>query len=211
MSTLAKKSIKVDYNELSNAELVVLAQRKDEIALNHLLRRNKRAIINKLYKLAPDWTDTSDLVQEVNIRIWRFIDQLRNPNSFRTWLNQLVVNVFYDELRKRPRDYQIVSLDEPMPGEAGESEQSTRDIKDCSRQPEDVILTNELSEVLSDAMAGISDQFRTVAVLRDVEGLSYEEIAKLTNTELGTVKSRIARARLKIQKRIAPYLSNNAA
>lgn len=209
MSIEVKKANKVDYPELSNAELVVLAQRKDEMALNHLLRRNKRAIINKLYKLAPDWTDTSDLVQEVNIRIWRFINQLRNPNSFRTWLNQLVVNVFYDELRKRPRDFQIVSLDEPMPGDAGE-DSSTRDIKDSSRQPEDVILTNELSEVLNDAMSGISDQFRTVAVLRDVEGLSYEEIAKLTNTELGTVKSRIARARLKIQKKIAPYLSNAA-
>lgn len=196
---------RVDCRELSNTDLVRLAQRKDEQALNELLRRHKKTIINKLYRLAPDWKDTSDLEQEVQIRIWRFIGQLRNPDSFRTWLNQLVVNVFYDELRKRPRDYQIVSLDEPFAGEASD-DCATRDVKDSSQQPDDKLLSDELSAVLEKAMSKISKPFRTVAVLRDVEGLSYEEIANLTGTELGTVKSRIARARMKIQKQILPYL-----
>lgn len=201
---------RVDWRELSNTDLVRFAQQKNEQALNELLRRHKKTIINKLYRLAPDWKDTSDLEQEVQIRIWRFIGQLRNPDSFRTWLNQLVVNVFYDELRKRPRDYQIISLDEPFSGETPE-ESGTRDVKDSSQQPDDKLLSEELSQVLEKAMSKISKPFRTVAVLRDVEGLSYEEIAQLTGTELGTVKSRIARARMKIQKQILPYLREAAA
>lgn len=202
MNTLTKR---VDCRELSNTDLVRLAQKKDEQALNELLKRHKKTITNKLYRLAPDWKDTSDLEQEVQIRIWRFIGQLRNPDSFRTWLNQLVVNVFYDELRKRPRDFQIVSLDEPFAGESAD-DCPTRDVKDGGQQPDDKLLSDELSQVLEKAMSKISKPFRTVAVLRDVEGLSYEEIANLTGTELGTVKSRIARARMKIQKQILPYL-----
>ena len=165
MNTLTKR---VDCRELSNTDLVRLAQKKDEQALNELLKRHKKTITNKLYRLAPDWKDTSDLEQEVQIRIWRFIGQLRNPDSFRTWLNQLVVNVFYDELRKRPRDFQIVSLDEPFAGESAD-DCPTRDVKDGGQQPDDKLLSDELSQVLEKAMSEISKPFRTVAVLRDVD------------------------------------------
>lgn len=197
-----------NFAELPDTELISLCQHQNEAALNELLKRHKCYIINRLYKLAPDLNDQSDLIQEVYIRVWRFIGQLKKPSSFRPWLSQLIKNVFYDELRKRPRNNQIISLDEPLSNDP--SEESTRDIKDCSQQPDDLLLAKELCEVLKEAMKDIPQQFRTAEILRDIEGLSYEEICKVTHAELGTVKSRIARARLKIQEKLAEYLQQCA-
>ncbi|MBY0358262.1 MAG: sigma-70 family RNA polymerase sigma factor [Candidatus Obscuribacterales bacterium] len=199
------KGGKKDYLAMSDTDLIIACQQKDQEAFKYLFKRYESTVIGMIYRLAPDWKDTSDLVQETMIRIWRSIDQLRNPCSFKTWLNQIVTNLFYDELRKRPRQFQIVSLDEPVQTQDG-SDNCTRDIPDKAPQPEGKLLVSELSSALADAMSHIPDQFRKVAVLRDVEGLSYEEIAEITGTRLGTVKSRIARARLKIQEHITPYL-----
>jgi RNA polymerase sigma-70 factor (ECF subfamily) len=208
MNTCAS-SAKTNYANLSVTELVVLSQRNDQMAFTELLKRHNVYIKNRLYKIAPDWSDHSDLIQEIHIRIWRFIGQLRNPASFRTWLSQLITNVFYGELRKRPRDFHVVSLDEPFSNESSE-DNSTRDIEDLSKKPEDVLLAKELTEVLEDAMADVPLQFKTAQLLRDVEGMSYQEIAVITNSELGTVKSRIARARLRIQDKVSSYLADAA-
>jgi len=205
MSTSAS-SAKTNYANLSVTDLVVLSQRKDELALTELLKRHSVYIKNRLFKIAPDWSDHSDLIQEIHIRIWRFIGQLRNPASFRTWLSQLITNVFYGELRKRPRDFHVVSLDEPYSNESSE-DNSTRDIEDHAQKPEDVLLAKELTGILHQAMAEVPLQFKTAQLLRDVEGLSYQEIAVITHSELGTVKSRIARARLRIQDRVSSYLA----
>lgn len=200
---------KLNYKEMTDEELIIACQQRDEVALKHLLNRHRNTIITMFHKLAPDWKDSSDLVQEVFIRIWRYIGQLKNPHSFKTWLHQIVTNLFYDELRKRPRKYQILSIDEPVSFDNG-PERGTRDIIDNSQQPETNLLNSELSDALEKALSSIPAPFRTAAVLRDVEGLSYEEIAQLTDTELGTVKSRISRARLKIQKRLSHYLRDCA-
>jgi RNA polymerase sigma-70 factor (ECF subfamily) len=159
--------------------------------------------------LAPDWTDTSDLAQEVFIRVYRSINNLRNPSSFRSWLTQIVTNLFYDELRKRPRRLPTVSMDEPTDDE--QETDVTRDIIDSSPQPDEKLLSNEMTDVIRKAMMRLPEQFRTSIVLREVEGLSYEEIAVITKTEMGTVKSRIARARTKLQELLKPYLENKTA
>nr|MBP9094414.1 sigma-70 family RNA polymerase sigma factor [bacterium]MBP9811540.1 sigma-70 family RNA polymerase sigma factor [bacterium] len=141
--------------------------------------------------------------------MWRAVPKLKNPYAFKTWLNQIVNNLFYDELRKRPRDTQFVSLDERLTSDTG-SDMGTREIAATAPEPEDRLLTNELSDVLEKAMAKMPPRFRKVAMLRDVEGYSYEQIAQITDTELGTVKSRIARARMKMQRTINAYLQDAA-
>jgi RNA polymerase sigma-70 factor (ECF subfamily) len=207
--TLGLLTKNTNYEEMSDAELVLACQRKDTAALTHLLTRHKRTITGMFYKLAPDWKDTGDLVQEAYIRVWRSIGKLKNPNSFMSWLNKIVTNLFYDELRKRPQNFHMLYIDEPLSNENG-SEKTTRDIADDSQQPEDKVLSGELSKKLAEAIASIPEQFRTAAVLRDIEGLSYEEIAGITRAEIGTVKSRICRARLKLQEHLAPYLKEAA-
>jgi len=195
------------YSQKSDRDLVLACQRREPAAFEELVKRHQRTVYALLYQLAPDWTDTSDLAQEVFIRVWRSINNLRNPSSFKSWLTQIVTNLFYDELRKRPRRLPTVSMDDS--GEDDENPDATKDIPDHSPQPDEKILSNEMSEVIRKAMMRLPEQFRTSIVLREVEGLSYEEIAVITKTEMGTVKSRIARARTKLQELLKPYLESN--
>lgn len=198
------------YSQKSDRDLVIACQRREPAAFEELVKRHQRTVYTLLYQLAPDWSDTSDLAQEVFIRIWRNINNLRNPSSFRSWLTQIVTNLFYDELRKRPRRLPTVSMDDSLESEEG-GEGATRDIPDSSAQPDEIVLNREVSEVIRQAMGRLPEQFRTAIVLREVEGLSYEEIAILTKTEMGTVKSRIARARTKLQEMLRPYLESTSS
>lgn len=195
------------YSQKSDRDLVLACQRREPAAFEELVKRHQRTVYALLYQLAPDWTDTSDLAQEVFIRVWRNINNLRNPSSFRSWLTQIVTNLFYDELRKRPRRLPTVSIDEPIDEE--NTGEVAREIPDQSQGPDEKVLNTEMSEVIRNAMLRLPEQFRTAIVLREVEGLSYEEIGILTNTEMGTVKSRIARARTKLQELLKPYLESS--
>lgn len=199
------------YSQKSDRDLVLACQKRDPAAFEELVKRHQRTVYALLYQLAPDWNDTSDLAQEVFIRVWRSINNLRNPSSFRGWLTQIVTNLFYDELRRRPRRLPTVSMDEGVDPDAEDGESTTRDIPDVSMLPDEKVLNRELSEVIREAMTKLPEQFRTAIVLREVEGLSYEEIAILTKTEMGTVKSRIARARTKLQELLQPYLQRTGS
>lgn len=194
------------YSQKSDRDLVFACQRREPTAFEELVKRHQRTVYALLYQLAPDWTDTADLAQEVFIRIYRSINTLRNPASFRSWLTQIVTNIFYDELRKRPRRVATVSMDESV--DDGEESDSTKDILDESSRPDEKALIQEMSEAIRQAMTKLPEQFRTAIVLREMEGLTYEEIALITKTEMGTVKSRIARARTKLQELLQPYLEN---
>jgi RNA polymerase sigma-70 factor (ECF subfamily) len=199
------------YSQKSDRDLVLACQKREPAAFEELVKRHQRTVYALLYQLAPEWQDTSDLAQEVFIRVWRSINNLRNPGAFRSWLTQIVTNLFYDELRKRPRRVPTISMDDTLE-EGGEetADSHTRDIADNSTLPDERILTRELTEAIREAMTKLPEQFRTAIVLREIEGLSYEEIAILTKTEMGTVKSRIARARLKLQELLKPYLTGSS-
>ncbi|HEY9684423.1 MAG TPA: sigma-70 family RNA polymerase sigma factor [Oculatellaceae cyanobacterium] len=195
---------KEQYYAMSETELVRACQNRNQDAFEALVHRYQRTVYGHLYKLAPDWNDTADLTQEVLIRIWRSLPALRDPRAFRRWLNQLVTNLFYDELRKRPKGATI-SIDESLKSDESE-ENITRDIPDESAMPDEVMQRHELSAAINDAIDKLPCQFRQVIVLRELEGLSYDEIAEITSSEIGTVKSRIARARAKVQNLLEAYV-----
>lgn len=191
------------FEKMNDEELIAACQRKDKKAFEALVKRYQRTVYGLLYQLAPEWHDTSDLAQEIFIRVWRSIGTLRNARAFKSWLHQLVTNLFYDELRKRPKTAHV-SLDEAPRSEDGEENQ-TRDIADLTSMPDELTQRRELSEAIHGAIVKLPEQFRTAIVLRELDGLSYEEIAGLTNSEIGTVKSRIARARCKVQYMLQDY------
>ena len=192
-------------NHNTDEELVLECQAGSKVAMECLVKKHQRSVYSLLYQLAPDWPDTSDLAQEVFIRVYRGIRSLRNPKTFRSWLNQIVVNLFYDELRRRPRRLLTVSIDAPIESEHGDSD-LVREIPDPSLKPDEAALIQELDQFVKKAMAQLPEQFRTAIVLRELQGLSYEEIAQEIGCELGTVKSRIARARGRLQEVLSPYL-----
>ena len=191
--------------QFDDSELVIACQAGNREAMECLVKKHQRSVASLLYQLAPDWSDTSDLAQEVFIRVYRGIHSLRNPRTFRSWLNQIVVNLFYDELRRRPRRLPTLSIDAPIESENGESD-LVREIPDPSLKPDERSLVQELSQVIKKAMEGLPEQFRTAIVLRELQGLSYEEISEAIGCELGTVKSRIARARARLHEILSPYL-----
>lgn len=139
--------------------------------------------------------------------MWRSIGQLQNPARFRSWLYRIVMNLFYDELRRRSRELPTTSLDEPQ-YEEDSSEHSGRDMPDKAAGPEELCINNELQDVIRDAMQKLPDQFREAIVLRELAGMSYEEIAASTGVGIGTVKSRIARARAHVRELIEPFLND---
>jgi RNA polymerase sigma-70 factor (ECF subfamily) len=200
---------KESLRALSTEEVVTLAQSDSQSvamrALEELVLRHQKLIYISLYQLAPERNDITDLTQDVLLRMCRSIKSLRSPKTFKAWLNRIITNLFYDELRKAPRQLKTLSLDEPV-YEQDESPGPARDIPDTHELPDQRALDSELDVQIQKAIQNLPEQFRMMIVLREIQGLSYEEIASLTDTNIGTVKSRLARARLKLQEVLGPYL-----
>ncbi len=196
----------VSPDKLSNYDLIVRCQKDaqpDRVAFAELLRRYQSHLNRLFYHLAPDWQERADLAQEVWIRVYRNIHRLHEPAKFRGWLSRIATNLFYDELRKRKRITQPLSLDAPRYLEDGEM---NWELSSDAPSPSDDLATREFYDHLQTAIAELPETFRTTIVLREIEGLAYEEIAEITGVSLGTVKSRIARARIKLQSVLQNYL-----
>ncbi|MFN8614812.1 MAG: sigma-70 family RNA polymerase sigma factor [Vampirovibrionales bacterium] len=179
------------------------AQRR---ALEELVKRHQRNVYVALAHLAPERNDLADLTQEVLLRMCRSIGTLRNPAIFKPWLNRIITNLFYDTLRKQSRQLAPLSLDVPYGDEA---EGPARDVVDPAPRPEHLALGSELDAVIYQAIQQLPEPFRTAVVLRDIQGLNYDEIAELMGCNLGTVKSRLARARDRLQTQLAPYMASS--
>jgi RNA polymerase sigma-70 factor (ECF subfamily) len=191
------------HSQMSDLELIEECQKKSQKAFCQLIKRHERAVYSTLYRLAPDWKDQiSDLSQEVFIRAWRSMNTLRNPHAFRAWLSHITTNLFYDELRKRPK-YLVISLEQHF---HADEDGATRDIVDNSALPDELAELKNLSEDIHKAITKLPEAFRSAFALRELDGLSYGEIATITDAQIGTVKSRIARARCKLQQSLLPQL-----
>lgn len=201
--------VSVSPDKLSNYDLILRCQegfQPDRAAFAELLRRYQSHVDKVLYHLAPDWSDRADLAQEVWIRVYRNIKRLNEPLKFRSWLSRIITNLFYDELRKRKRVNHSLSLDAPRRIDDGELDW---ELISEHPNPDDHLTTREFYDQLRVAIADLPEAFRVTIVLREIEGMSYEEIAEITGVSLGTVKSRIARARAKLQSVLQNYLDGN--
>jgi RNA polymerase sigma factor (sigma-70 family) len=198
--------IPVQAEKLSNYDLILRCQaglRPDKTAFAELMRRYQSHVERVLYHLAPDWSDRSDLAQEVWIRVYRNVKRLQDPVKFRGWLSRITTNLFYDELRKRKRVRSPLSLDAPRQLSDGEMDW---ELPSDEPGPDEKLATREFYDQLREAIADLPEVFRVTIVLREIEGMAYEEIAEITGVSLGTVKSRIARARQRLQSQLQPYL-----
>jgi RNA polymerase sigma factor (sigma-70 family) len=202
--------VPVQAEKLSNYDLILQCQagsRPDKSAFGELMRRYQSHVDRVLYHLAPDWQDRADLAQEVWIRVYRNITRLQEPGKFRGWLSRIATNLFYDELRKRKRNQSPLSLDAPLSLDDGEMDW---EIASDAPGPDENLTTREFYDQLRLAIADLPEAFRTTIVLREIEGMAYEDIAEITGVSLGTVKSRIARARLRLQSQLENYLNGGS-
>lgn len=186
---------KSNYKKSEIFSLIQLAQKGDVKALEELIRRVQKHVYALFSHLVDKKDDVSDLTQEALLKMAKSISQLKEPKSFKAWLNQIVTNCYYDYTRKNPN--KLVEL----------SEEKFNEIKDrLGCEPGEKCLFAELEKIIRTALMTLPKDLRITIVLREYEGLSYEEIAKLTNTALGTVKSRISRARFKLQNELKEFM-----
>lgn len=207
--SISLRQSRMKVEQLPNTDLILRCQegkQPDRAAFAELLRRYQSYVDKILYNLAPDWQDRADLAQEVWLRVYRKIKLLQDPAKFKGWLSRITANLFYDQLRKKKRFANPLSLDASI---AINEDELKWEVKSEEISPEENLTTTEFYEILQKAITDLPETFRTTIVLREIQGLSYEEIAEITGASLGTVKSRIARARNKLQLLLKPYLDNN--
>lgn len=192
---------KLFYKKIPLNELIILSQKNDYKALEELIKREQRNIFATFSYLSKTRENIADLTQEALMRMARGLANLRNPKNFKSWLNQIVTNLFYDELRKSVRKPQLISIDIEQ-----DENSFGKQIPDYRHKPAEKALSAELDNTIRNEIKNLPEHFRIAIILRELQGLSYEEIAEATHTTIGTVKSRIARARIKLQDGLRHYI-----
>jgi RNA polymerase sigma-70 factor (ECF subfamily) len=174
--------------------LVQQSRQGDKEAFAALMERYQDKIYNLTYRLVSNPDDASDLTQEAFYRALLRINSFRGESGFATWLYRIATNVCYDELRAR-RNRRVVSLDTAPDGPAPE-------LPDQAAGPAEMCIQGVVWQRLQEAIATLPLEQRATVVLRDVQGLSYEEIAQVLQCSLGTVKSRLSRARQALRDKL---------
>ncbi len=177
---------------MDESALIKQSQKGDIAAFNRLVLHYQETVYNVAYRIMGQPQAAEDATQEAFISAYKSLNQFRG-GSFKSWLMRIATNNCYDELRRRKRRPQS-SLDEMT-----EENESPAFLRSPNEGPEGQQQRVELAQAIEDCLGGLPDDQRVTAVLCDIEGYDYNEIAQITSSSLGTVKSRISRARAKLR------------
>src|ERR1700756_2352095 len=181
--------------------LVNAAKAGDVGAFEELVRRYDRNVFRIAQHITQNREDAEDVVQDAFLKAYENLPQFQGQSKFYTWLVRIAVNEALMKLRRR-RPERMVSLDEEV---RTDEDSMPREIADWSPNPEQQYNQAELKDILGKTIQGLPPSFRTVFVLRDVEGLSTEETAEALNLSIPAVKSRLLRARLQLRERLSRF------
>ena len=201
MATIQKKAAEGVTEEMA---LVHAAKSGDLEAFSQLVNRYDRNIFRIAQHITHNEEDAQDVVQDAFLKAYQNLEQFQENSKFYTWLVRIAVNEALMKLRKRRTD-RTVSIDEDVETEEGSM---PREVADWSPNPEQLYGQSELGDILKKTIQGLPPGFRTVFVLRDVEGLSTEETAEMLGLSVPAVKSRLLRARLQLRERLARYFKS---
>src|ERR1700758_3132595 len=201
MGAIQNKLVGPVSEELS---LVQAAKRGDDSAFEELVRRYDRNVFRIAQHITQNREDAEDVVQEAFLKAYGNLSKFQEQSKFYTWLVRIAVNEALMKLRRR-RPERTVSLDEDV---KTEDDSLPREVADWSPNPEQQYSQAELRDILTRTIQGLPPSFRTVFVLRDVEGLSTEETADALDLSIPAVKSRLLRARLQLRERLNKYFKN---
>ncbi len=182
--------------------LVERVQAGDKQAFGLLVAKYQRKLSRLIGRMVRDQTEVEDIVQDSFIRAYRALPGFRNDSAFYTWLYRIGVNTAKNWLVTHGRR---VSATDQMDGEEGDAGAQSELLHD-SDTPERLLMTRQIGETVNAAMEALPEDLRTAIMLREIDGLSYEEIAQVMDCPIGTVRSRIFRARDAISARLRPLL-----
>jgi RNA polymerase sigma factor (sigma-70 family) len=180
-----------EYDEVA---LIAAAQRGDLPAFNQLILHHQSIAYNVAYRILADADTASDATQDGFIKAFSRIGQYRG-GSFKAWILRIITNTCYDSLRARKR-HPMVSIEKEDEDADGEHDAT---LLDTAERPDEYVMRRELAGVIQQAIGQLPADQRTVLILCDVEGMDYQEIAEATGAALGTVKSRLSRARARLR------------
>lgn len=189
---------------LDDSALVTAFLAGDERGFSELVERYQTRLLNFVYRTIGDRERAEDLVQEVFIRVYRHLHRFDRSKKFSTWAYTIASNLAKNELRNRSRNPLV--LFQTLGKSTREEDDRPLEFEDYSTRPDDLYRKRHLRELVEDTVAKLPEHHREVFVLRELEGKSYEEIAEITDCNLGTVKSRLNRARTAFASMIEPFI-----
>ena len=179
-------------------------QANEDAAYDELVRTYSASIYHVAYRMLGDSAEASDVVKEIFLKIFRNIGGFKGEAALKTWVFKIALSEVLNRLRwwKRRHRFATVSLDEQPNGAA-----TSESVADAGPTPEEILQSKERGTAIQQALRRLSSEHRSIIVLRDIEGFSYNEIADVLGVSMGTVKSRLARARADLKKSLMRYLS----
>jgi len=184
-----------------DSELVKRVQQGDKSAFDVLVMKYQQKVVNLISRFVSDQSECYDVAQETFIKAYRALGNFRGDSQFYTWLYRIAANTAKNHLASRSRKSPAYSVDvDDAEHYTGES--SLKDITN----PENMLLTDEIKQTVFAAIEKLPDDLKSAITLREIEGLSYEDIADVMDCPIGTVRSRIFRARDAIDKELRPLL-----
>jgi RNA polymerase sigma-70 factor (ECF subfamily) len=204
---LARRSARLGSmaTEDTDAALVERAKRGDTRAFEMLVVKYRRRIERLIGRMVRDTDLVQDVAQESFIRAYRALPQFRGESAFYTWLYRIAVNTAKKTLLELKRDLLVTESARIGRDDDDETSRLENELSDAA-SPDAVLASKEIAATVNAAINGLSDELRQAVTLREIEGLSYEEIADVMNCPIGTVRSRIFRAREAIALKLRPLL-----
>lgn len=193
--------------ERDDLRLVERAQQGDRDAFREIVETYQRKVYGICYGMLKNADDSMDVSQEVFVKVYKNIDKFNHQSSFYTWLYRITVNMCIDHIRKNQRAKKV-EYDDGVSREGDTAEDYMMPSK-LGLNPDKVYGRKELREKMLEALESLSEKHRTILILREIDGLSYEEIADVLNISKGTVMSRLFHARKYFQDAIAEYLGGD--
>ncbi|WP_064505468.1 RNA polymerase sigma factor [Defluviitalea phaphyphila] len=176
--------------------LIKKAKKGDILAFEELILRYEAKIYNIAYRMLSNEEDAKDVSQEIFIKVFKKLKKFRGDSNFSTWLYRIATNACIDELRKR-KGKEIYSVDEKIETKEGSI---IKEYVDDKQNVEELIINKEKAYSIQLAINKLSEEHKKAIILRDLQGLEYNEISKILECSLGTVKSKISRARRKLKE-----------
>ncbi|HEX9730192.1 MAG TPA: sigma-70 family RNA polymerase sigma factor [Gemmatimonadales bacterium] len=204
VTTMAARAVpSTPVRTQTDSEVVAAYLAGDHMAFDRLVERYQRRLLNFVYRTIGDRERGEDLVQEVFIRVHRHLHRFDQTKKFSTWIYTIASNLAKNELRNRSRNPLVLFQTIKKHWEA---DHRPLQFEDSHYRPDDLFRKRHLRELVEWAVAQLPEHHRIVFVLRELEGKTYEEIAEITDCNLGTVKSRLNRARHRFAQVIEPYV-----